>query len=107
MTTHHPVLLNNVEFQKKNKERQFQDNFLTEEWTDVIYRTLLDHGHWSNKRISQLRVMAVDNKNKIQCNSAYHTILTYLPNTYMRMKGTKLKQIYLQTSITTLHPLHQ
>ena len=34
------------------------------------------HSQGSNKRISQLRGIAVDNQNKTQYNLAYHTSLT-------------------------------
>ena len=34
------------------------------------------HGQGSYKRISQLRDIAVDNKNKMEYNSAWHTSLT-------------------------------
>ena len=37
---------------------------------------LSDHGWGSNNRISELRDIAVDNKDKIQYNPTYHTSLT-------------------------------
>ena len=49
---------------------QFQENFQTGGWTDLIHMTLLVMARGSYKRKSQLRGIAVDSKNKIQYNSA-------------------------------------
>ena len=51
-----------LSFRKKLKS-QFQDIFLKEVWTNLIHRTPLAMAG-SDKRISQLRVIAVDNKKK-------------------------------------------
>ena len=65
-----------VEFQKKLKS-QFQENFQTKGPTDLIHIYYPSgHGQGTYKKISQLRGFAVDNKNKIQYNSAYRTSLT-------------------------------
>ena len=74
---HHMGPSYHVEFQKKKLKSQFQENRRTGRRTGRPYsQDPSGHGHGSNKRIRELRVIAVDNKNKIQCNSAYHTSLT-------------------------------
>ena len=56
---------------RKKLKSQFEENFQTEGWTDLIHMYYPSgHGHGSYKRISQLRGFAVDNKKKIQHNSA-------------------------------------
>ena len=59
-----------AEFQKKLKS-QFQENFRTGRTSLFIEPFWPQPGY--NKRISQLRGLAVDNKNNIQYNLAYHT----------------------------------
>ena len=52
---------------RKKLKSQFQENFQTEGRTDLIYRQdFSGHCQGCNKRISQLRGITVDNKNKIQ-----------------------------------------
>ena len=66
-------LQHHAEFQKKLKS-QFQENF---QRTDRPYlQEPPGHSRVSNKRINQLRDIAIDNKNKIQYNSTYHNSLT-------------------------------
>ena len=65
---HHHMGWHHAEFQKKLNS-QSRENFQTEGRTDFIHRTLLvSQGCY--KRISQLRGIALCNKNKIQYNSA-------------------------------------
>ena len=60
--------LNHVEFQKKLKS-QSQENLWKEGKTRPYSYDPSSHGQESYKIISQLRGIAVDNKNKIQYNS--------------------------------------
>ena len=61
-----------LSFRKKLKS-QFQENLQTEGRTDLIHKTLLA---MTGGPIRELKEIAVDNKNKIQNDSAYHTSLT-------------------------------
>ena len=57
---------------RKKLKSQFQENF----WTGRTHPSAYSQG--SNKRVSQLRGITVDNKNKTQYNSANHIYLINL-----------------------------
>ena len=70
--------LDTAEFQKKLKS-QFKENLFRERQTLFIWPFWLWWlGQGSSEKINQLRDTAVDNKNKIQINSAYNIYLTNL-----------------------------
>ena len=60
---------------RKNLRENFKNTFGQKD-RQTLFTGPLSYGLDPNKRISQLRGIAVDNKNKIQYNLAYHTLLT-------------------------------
>ena len=58
---------------RKKLKSQFHENLWTEEWTDLIQRTL---PATVRGPVSQSRGIAVGNKNKIRYNTAYCNSLT-------------------------------
>ena len=67
---HNTAWAPNTMFQKRLKN-QFEENFPTKGRTDLIHiYNPSGHGQGSHKRISQLKGFVVDDKNKIQNNSA-------------------------------------
>ena len=60
------------------------------------------HRKGSNKSISQLRGIAVDNKNKIQYNSAYNTSLTQKFSKVLKLPASNPSWLYSRSSEAAL-----
>ena len=66
-----------IPFSVREKTKDPIPRKLSKKMTDRPYSyDTSGHGQGSYKRISQLRDIAVDNKNKMEYNSAWHTSLT-------------------------------